>query len=150
MNPTDNNVTLHFDSRAVNVSFARVAVAAFLAPMDPPVDVLTDIKTAVSEAVTNAIIHGYQAQDDGGIVRMAMTLAGRELSIAISDQGVGIPDVACARAPMYTTLPDAERAGLGFTVMEAFMDTVEVTSAPGPDGGTTVTMRKTLAGRVGE
>ena len=139
-----NEVTILMDSRSQNEAFARVAAAAFVAPLDPTVSELTDIKTAVSEAVTNAIIHGYE--NGRGQVTLHMTLetapTGADVTVTVTDEGVGIPDVALARTPLYTSKPELERSGMGFTVMESFMDELEVTSAPGR--GTTVVMKKTL------
>jgi stage II sporulation protein AB (anti-sigma F factor) len=130
------------DSHSVNESLARVCVSVFIAPLDPQLNEHNDIKTAVSEAVTNAIIHGYA--DKNGEITMSMLREGRRIVIEISDEGVGIADVAEAREPLFTTKPDMERSGMGFTVMESFMDTLEVRSEPG--SGTTVIMTKTLVG----
>jgi stage II sporulation protein AB (anti-sigma F factor) len=126
---------------SVNESFARMAAAAFITPLDPAVDELEDIKTAVSEAVTNAIIHGYPNGE--GEVRLTLSCEERDFIAEISDDGTGIADIKAAREPMFTTKPELERSGLGFTVMETFMDSVDVVSVPG--GGTTVTLKKTLA-----
>jgi len=123
-----------------NVSLARIVAAGFLAPLDPTVEEISDIKTAVSEAVTNAIIHGYEECD--GIVCMQLSSMEREVKIEISDMGIGIENIETVREPMFTTKPDLERSGLGFTVMETFMDSVEVSSIPG--AGTTVIMTKKL------
>ncbi|MCL2499378.1 MAG: anti-sigma F factor [Defluviitaleaceae bacterium] len=136
-----NRIVLEIDSRACNVSLARVVTASFIAPLDPDVTELSDIKTAVSEAVTNAIIHGY-GDNEANTVRMTLTLNERLLTVEVTDNGIGIPDIACAREPLFTTLPELERSGLGFTVMESFMDTVDVISNPGV--GTTVTMTKLI------
>jgi len=141
MSAPDNRMVLELASHASNVSIARVVVAAFITPIDPDVTELNDIKTAVSEAITNAIIHGY-AENEAMTVRMTLTLTDRTLTIDVTDNGIGIDDVACAREPLFTTLPDMERSGLGFTVMESFMDTVDVISTPGV--GTTVTMTKNI------
>jgi stage II sporulation protein AB (anti-sigma F factor) len=135
-----NRVNLELMARAENVSLARVMIAAFIAPLDPTVDEVNDIKTAVSEAVTNAIIHGYEEND--GIVSICMELSESDLTVTVSDSGVGMADINCAMEPLYTTKPEMERSGLGFTVMENFMDSVKVSSAPG--SGTTVTMTKKL------
>lgn len=124
-----------------NVCLARIIVTGFLAPFDPTVDEVSDIKTAVSEAVTNAIIHGYDGCD--GVVEMRLTANEREITIEISDKGIGIENPDAAREPMFTTKPDLERSGLGFTVMESFMDSVEIKSTLG--AGTTVILSKTLA-----
>jgi stage II sporulation protein AB (anti-sigma F factor) len=130
-------------ARSQNEAFARIAAAAFVSAADPVLSDVTDIKTAVSEAVTNAIIHGY-ASDPARDVRMTMRMDGGDIYIEVSDDGAGIEDVALARQPLYTSRPELERSGMGFTVMEAFMDSVEVESSPG--GGTRVIMRKRLSG----
>ena len=140
-----NEVLLEFPSRSSNEGFARAAVACFAAQMDPTLNELEDIKTAVSEAVTNAIVHAYP--DTIGKVRMRLRL--REegmLEILVRDWGVGIPDVEQARAPLYTT-GGAERAGMGFTIMESFMDRVKVRSQPGK--GTSVTLTRRIRRREG-
>lgn len=135
-----NEMKLEFLSKSNNESFARVAAAAFVSQLDPSVEELTDIKTAVSEAVTNAIIHGYE--NAAGCVRMQCKLYKSAVEITISDEGRGIENVELARQPLYTSKPEMERSGMGFTVMESFMDKVEVVSEPGK--GTTVVMYKTL------
>jgi len=136
----DNHVIVKLATISENVSLARIIVTGFIAPLDPSVDESSDIKTAVSEAVTNAMIHGYEEQS--GIVQMRLTSEGRKITVEISDDGVGIENLDAVREPMFTTKPDMERSGLGFTVMEAFMDEVEVKSSPG--AGTTVILTKTL------
>jgi stage II sporulation protein AB (anti-sigma F factor) len=136
-----NRIVLEIASKAENVSLSRVVAASFIAPLDPDVTELSDIKTAISEAVTNAIIHGY-GDDETNTVRMTLTLDDRLLTVEVTDNGIGIPDIACAREPLFTTLPELERSGLGFTVMESFMDTVDVISTP--KVGTTVTMTKAI------
>ena len=136
-----NSMTLTFSSFAANEAFARTAVAAFILPLDPTVSEITDIKTAVSEAVTNAIIHGYESSS-GDIVLMC-SYEGRDIYIEISDRGKGINDVQKAMTPLYTSRPELERSGLGFTVMETFMDSLKVDSAPGQ--GTRITMAKKLS-----
>jgi stage II sporulation protein AB (anti-sigma F factor) len=141
MSTQTNRTVLEIESRSANVSLTRVLVAAFIAPLDPDVTELSDIKTAVSEAVTNAIIHGY-GDNEANTVRMTLTLSERLLTVEITDNGIGITDIACAREPLFTTLPELERSGLGFTVMESFMDSVDVISKPGV--GTTVTMTKNI------
>ena len=143
MNDIENRIVLEIKSHTTNVSLARVMVAAFITPADPSVTEVSDIKTAISEAVTNAIIHGYGNNDDQ-MVRITCTLHERLLTVEITDNGIGIPDVVGAREPLFTTLPELERSGLGFTVMESFMDTVDVISTPGV--GTTVTLSKQLMG----
>jgi len=136
-------VSIVMESLAENISFARVAVTAFISPLDPGVGEITDIKTAVSEAVTNAIIHGYPDARAKGQVRMTISYEGRAVKIEIADDGVGISDINMARQPLFTTKEEMERSGLGFTVMESFMDKVIVESTP--LAGTTVTLFKTLA-----
>ncbi len=139
-----NLVKLSFYSRSVNEGFARGALAAFLAQADPTVPELADVKTAVSEAVTNCIVHPYPG--GVGLVHMSVALYdGGKIKITITDKGVGIADVEKAMQPMFTTGNPEERAGLGFAVMQSFMDKVKVTSKPGQ--GTRVVMTKTLAGR---
>jgi stage II sporulation protein AB (anti-sigma F factor) len=128
-------------ARSQNEAFARMAAAAFAASLDPLLGDLTDIKTAVSEAVTNAIIHGYENKD--GLVFITLRSYGAEIIITVTDEGVGIEDLEQAMTPLYTSKPELERSGMGFTIMETFMDHVQVTSAPGR--GTTVEMRKTIA-----
>ena len=140
-----NYITVEFPSRSANEGFARAVVACFAAQMDPTLNELEDIKTAVSEAVTNAIVHAYP--DTLG--RIVMKLRIREdhsLEIVVRDWGVGIADVEQARTPLFTTGSE-ERSGMGFTIMESFMDSLKVRSAPGK--GTTVTMRRKIARRVG-
>ena len=132
-------VTIKMDSVSENEEFARVAVAVFLSRMDPTLEEIEDVKTAVSEAVTNAVIHGYQG-GEGTITLERVGGGGRSDGAGDQDEGVGIRDVAKAMEPMYTTAPDGERSGMGFSFMEAFMDQVEAVSAPG--SGTTVTMKK--------
>lgn len=140
----ENEIRVDFLSKPENVAFARLSVAAFLLPEDPTLEELGDIKTAVSEAVTNAIVHGYR--EKSGTVRMrAQLLKGGELEVEITDNGCGIEDVERARRPFFSGDGD-ERAGMGFLVMESFMDGVDVISAPGE--GTTVRMRKRLGARV--
>lgn len=132
-------MTLKMDSISKNEEFARVVVAVFATRLDPTLEELDDIKTAVSEAVTNAVIHGYQNGE--GIVTLEAAVEENVLTVTVSDDGVGIPDIEKAMEPMYTTAPD-ERSGMGFSFMEAFMDRIEVISAVGK--GTTVTMRKKI------
>ena len=137
-----NRMKLEFLNRSENESFARVAVAAFAAPLDPTVEELTEIKTAVSEAVSNAIIHAYSEEEDGWVTVECSIEGDGRVTIIVADTGTGIEDVALAREPLYTSRPGEERSGMGFTVMESFMDRVEVESAPGQ--GTKVTMIKNL------
>ena len=139
-----NEVTLEFPSRSSNEAFARSAAACFAAQMDPTLNELEDIKTAVSEAVTNAIIHAYP--DSIGKVTMKLRVCpGNVLELSVKDHGKGIPDIDQARTPMFTTGGE-ERSGMGFTIMESFMDKLTVRSVPGR--GTSVTMKKKLAARV--
>lgn len=139
-----NEVTLTFPSRSSNEGFARSAAACFAAQMDPTLNELEDIKTAVSEAVTNAIVHGYP--DAIGTVTMKLRVCpGNILELTVKDKGRGIPDVEKARQPMFTTGGE-ERSGMGFTIMESFMDQLLVRSVIGR--GTTVTMKKKLAPRL--
>ena len=139
-----NEVTLEFPSRSSNEGFARAAVSCFAAQMDPTLNELEDIKTAVSEAVTNAIVHAYP--DSIGKVTMRIRICpDNVLEVTVKDYGRGIPDVEKARQPMYTTGGE-ERSGMGFTIMESFMDKLAVRSVPGR--GTVVTMRKRLAARI--
>jgi len=140
-----NQVVLEFLSRSVNEGFARTAAACFAAQLDPTLEEVNDVKTAVSEAVTNAIVHAYP--DTLG--RVVMKLRIREdhsLEIVVKDWGVGIADVEQAREPLFTTGSE-ERSGMGFTIMESFMDSLKVRSVPGK--GTTVTMRRKIARRLG-
>mgnify|MGYP000856259863 CR=1 FL=1 len=137
-----NRMKLEFLNRSENESFARVAVAAFAAPLDPTVEELTEIKTAVSEAVSNAIIHAYEEGEDGMVTVECLIDGDRRVIITVSDSGIGIDDIERAREPLYTSRPGEERSGMGFTVMESFMDRLEVESAPGE--GTKVTMIKNL------
>ena len=136
-----NQVKFTFLSRSTNEGFSRAALAAFLAQADPTVPQLADIKTAVSEAVTNCIVHAYPEQM-GWITLTAAIYEGGLVRITVTDRGVGIPDIGKAMEPLYTTGNPDERAGLGFAVMQSFMDKVKVSSTPGR--GTRVTMTKRL------
>lgn len=138
-----NQMSLKLESRSVNESFARVAVSAFAAQQDPTVEEISDIKTAVSEAVTNCIVHAYP-ESVGDIYIWVGLFDDGLVRIRIRDRGCGIADVRQAMEPLFTTL-GGERAGLGFAVMESFMDKVRVRSAP--DSGTSVTMDKLIKGR---
>ncbi len=140
-----NEMRLFFDAHASNEAFARTAVAAFVVGLDPTVEELSDIKTALSEAVTNAIVHGYDSA--GGIVELCCITQKRHVTVSVTDTGVGIADVKKAMEPMYTGKPEAERSGMGFTVMEAFMDSVSVHSVLGE--GTTVILEKQLRAHEG-
>lgn len=135
-----NEMTLIFDSRPVNEGLARVAAASFCTQLNPTLEEVSDLKTAVSEAVTNCIIHAYE----GEVHKISMTcrLEGRTLTVDVADHGVGIPDISKAMEPLYTTKPEADRSGMGFTFMEAFMDEVTVESKIGE--GTTVHMKKII------
>ena len=139
-----NEVTLEFPSRSSNEGFARAAVSCFAAQMDPTLNELEDIKTAVSEAVTNAIVHAYP-DEIGKVLVKVRICPGNVLEITVRDHGRGIPDVEKARQPMFTT-GGAERSGMGFTIMESFMDQLTVRSTAGR--GTTVVMKKRLSARV--
>ena len=136
----DNEMELNFLSKSNNEAFARITVAAFAAQLDPTIEELADIKTAVSDAVTNSIIHGYE--DTEGIVKVKATLLGNVIEIEISDNGKGIEDIELARKPLYTTKGNLERSGMGFTIMESFMDEVEIHSVVGI--GTKITMKKKI------
>ena len=142
---SENYIKIEFPSRSVNEGFARAALAAFLVQLDPTVPQLADIKTAVSEAVTNCIVHAYPDRI-GPITMTAAIYEGGVVRITITDRGVGIPDIAKAMEPMFTTGDTEERAGLGFAVMQSFMDKVKVSSAPGR--GTRVTLTKRLDARA--
>ena len=144
MQRIENYVTLEFLSRSSNEGFARVAAAGFAAQLDPTLDELGDIKTAVSEAVTNAIVHGYPDQLGRIAVRLKL-LPNNTLEITVRDWGRGIADIQQARQPLFTTGGE-ERSGMGFTIMESFMDKLTVKSTPGR--GTTVTMRKRVSARI--
>jgi len=138
-----NELKMIFDSRSVNEGFARVAVSAFISCLDPNIEELTDIKTAVSEAVTNAVVHGYR-EKEGKIYITVSVLPKNRVKIRIKDKGVGIENVEQAMEPLFTTV-GGERSGLGFAVMESFMDKVKVVSCVGK--GTTVTMDKKIVGK---
>lgn len=134
---------LQFSALSQNESFARVTVAAFISQLDPTLDELTEIKTVVSEAVTNAIIHGYE-EDPNGIVFLSVSIEENgTVEIIVRDEGVGMQDIDEARQPLFTTKPELERSGMGFTIMENFMDDVEIQSQP--ELGTIVRLKKHLA-----
>ena len=139
----ENELTMEFLSRSCNEAFARAAVGAFIAPMDPNLEELSDIKTAVSEAVTNCIVHAYPG-GDGTITLTCRVYADRNIALTVEDHGVGIPDVTAARVPLFTT-GGQDRSGMGFTIMEKFMTSLQVESALGR--GTTVTMTRRLQER---
>lgn len=140
MNRLNNEMKLEFLSKSNNEAFARITIAAFVAQLDPTIEEIADLKTAVSEAVTNAIIHGYEEKQ--GIVKIRAQIIEDQVIIEISDSGKGIEDVNLAKQPLYTTKPNLERSGMGFTIMESFMDDVEIESIVGL--GTKVTMKKTI------
>lgn len=136
-----NFMELRLLSRSENESFARVAVASFIAQLDPTVEELTDIKTVVSEAVTNAVIHGYEEQEEG-VIYIRTEIGDSCVRIEVSDEGVGIRNIDEATQALYTSKPELERSGMGFTIMENFMDEITIRSQPGQ--GTTVNMVKYL------
>ncbi|AGT32626.1 ATPase [Geobacillus genomosp. 3] len=137
-----NEMHLQFSARSENESFARVTVAAFVAQLDPTMDELTEIKTVVSEAVTNAIIHGYN-NDPNGIVSISVIIEDGVVHLTVRDEGIGIANIDEARQPLFTTKPELERSGMGFTIMENFMDEVVVESEL--NKGTTVYLKKHIA-----
>ena len=137
----ENSTKIQFDSLSVNEAFARGAAAAFLARYDPTVPQLADIKTAISEAVTNCIVHAYPDRV-GPVVLTLAVYPGRLVRITVADKGIGIPDIPKAMEPLFTTQPEEERSGMGFTVMETFMDGIKVTSQVGK--GTKVVMTKEI------
>ncbi|MCD8190319.1 MAG: anti-sigma F factor [Clostridiales bacterium] len=141
-----NQVKMEFDSRSANEGFARAAAACFAAQLDPTLEELGDVKTAVSEAVTNVIVHAYPDAIGRVLLRLRL-FEGNTVEITVRDWGVGIPDLDKAREPMFTT-GGADRSGMGFTIMESFMDAMRVRTAVGK--GTTVTMRKKISVRVGQ
>lgn len=139
-----NQMKLTFPAKSVNEGFARAAVSAFVAVLDPTVEELVDLRTAVSEAVTNCIVHAYR--DTAGDIRLSCKLfEGGRVTVTVKDAGCGIDDVSKAREPLFTSQPGSERSGLGFTVMESFCDRVRVRSTPGK--GTTVTLEKRMSPR---
>ena len=138
-----NEMRIEFAAVSDNEAFARMAVAAFITPLNPTLEELADVKTAISEAVTNAVIHGYENRNSlGDKVHMNCTLIGDVLKVEVGDHGVGIADIKMAMEPLYTSRPELERSGMGFAFMEAFMDNLEVHSEP--DRGTLVTMYKKI------
>lgn len=136
----ENEMKLEFISKGSNEAFARITVAAFASQLDPTIEELADIKTAVSEAVTNCIIHAYENRQ--GIIKIHTKLKENEIIIQISDNGKGIENVDIAKEPLYTTKPNLERSGMGFTIMESFMDSMKVESIVGL--GTKVTLIKNI------
>src|SRR5574344_1878484 len=125
----ENEMKLEFISKSSNEAFARIAVAAFASQLDPTIEELADIKTAVSEAVTNCIIHAYESKQ--GIIKIDAKLKENKLMLQISDNGKGIENIDVAKEPLYTTKPNLERSGMGFTIMESFMDNMQVESIVG-------------------
>lgn len=136
----DNEMMLEILSKSNNEAFARVAVAAFITSLDPTIEEIADIKTAVSEAVTNCIIHGYEGKT--GLIKINCKIEGRKVIIEITDTGKGIENIEIAKEPLYTTKADLERSGMGFTIMESFMDELKIESILGL--GTKVTMIKNI------
>lgn len=139
-NRYENEMKLEFLSKSNNEAFARIAVAAFVSQLDPTIEELADIKTAVSEAVTNAIIHGYE--DKEGMVKVVCKILENSILIEISDTGKGIEDIELAKQPLYTSKPNLERSGMGFTIIQSFMDEMKIESVVGL--GTKVTMKKQI------
>jgi len=137
----EDEMILTIPAKSENEALARVTVAAFAGRLHPTLDELDDLRTAVSEAVTNAVVHGYPHGD--GMITVRCNTQGQRITVEIADHGVGIADIEKAREPFYTTGPSQERSGMGFTVMEAFTDTLLVESAPGK--GTTVHMEKAFS-----
>ena len=140
----DNEMKLEFLSKSNNEAFARISVAAFASQLDPTIEEMADIKTAVSEAVTNSIVHGYEGIN--GIVKIVCRIFANCIEIEISDTGKGIENVEMARKPLYTSKPNLERSGMGFTIMESFMDKMKVESILGL--GTKVTMSKIIKPKI--
>ena len=136
----ENEARVFFTSKSENERFARLFVSGFLTPLDPTVSEMTEIKTAVSEAVTNAIIHGYE--EKRGRVELFCAYVKNKVYIEIADKGSGIENIALAREPLYTSKPEMERSGMGFTIMETFMDRIHIQSEEG--NGTRIFMEKTL------
>ena len=135
-----NRMQLEIQAISENEQLARIAVAAFITPLNPTLEEMADVKTAISEAVTNAIIHGYEEQE--GMIYLRCKLNGDLLEVEVEDKGIGIENIEQAMEPMFTSKPEKDRSGMGFSFMEAFMDELEVTSIPG--AGTTVSMKKKL------
>ena len=136
----ENEMKLEFVSKSNNEAFARIAVAAFVSQLDPTIEELADIKTAVSEAVTNCIIHGYE--NSSGIIKIISKIFANTIEIEISDTGKGIENIELARKPLYTSKSNLERSGMGCTIMESFMDEVNIESVVGL--GTKITMKKLI------
>ena len=140
----DNEMKLEFLSKSNNEAFARITVAAFVAGLDPTIEEISDIKTAVSEAVTNSIVHGYE--DKLGIIKLKCKIQNRKVIIEITDNGKGIENIEMAKQPLYTSKPNLERSGMGFTIMESFMDELKIESVLGV--GTKVTMKKEVKEQI--
>ena len=139
-NVYENKMKLEFLSKSNNEAFARITVASFASQLDPSIEEISDIKTAVSEAVTNSIIHGYE--ENQGIIKIECTLFANSIEIEISDKGKGIENIEKAKEPLYTSKPELERSGMGFTIMESFMDELKIESVVGV--GTKITMKKVI------
>ena len=137
-----NKMNLEFISKSCNEAFARITVASFAAQLDPSIEEISDIKTAVSEAVTNSIIHGYENKE--GIIKIECTLFDNSIEIVITDNGKGIENIEKAKEPLYTTKPELERSGMGFTIMESFMNELKIESVL--EVGTKITMKKVIKG----
>ncbi len=135
-----NYLKAEFDAKSINESLSRIIVSGFIMPLDPTIEQMADVKTAISEAVTNAIIHGYENKE--GLVILELTLTDRLLTVKVQDEGIGIEDITMARMPLFTSKPDSDRSGMGFTVMESFMDSLHISSQK--NAGTTVVMTKKL------
>ena len=136
----DNEMKIEFMSKSNNEAFARISVAAFISQLDPTIEEISDVKTAVSEAVTNSIVHGYE--EEIGLIVVRCKINGNDVYIEVSDNGKGIENIEIAKQPLYTTKPNLERSGMGFTIMESFMDELNIESILGL--GTKVTMKKTI------
>ena len=136
----ENEARVYFASKSENERFARLFVSGFLTPLDPTISEITEIKTAVSEAVTNAIIHGYE--EKRGSIELFCAYVKNKVYIEIADKGSGIENIILAREPLYTSKPEMERSGMGFTIMETFMDRIHIQSEEG--NGTRIFMEKTL------
>lgn len=145
-NDKTDRMKLEFMSNSENESFARVAVASFVARLDPTLEEISDIKTAVSEAVTNSIVHGYY--ETKGVITIMCEIEGDMVTVIVQDEGIGIEDIHKAMEPLYTSKPEMERSGMGFSFMEAFMDTLAVESHK--NVGTRVTMTKRIGKREEE
>ena len=138
----ENEARVFFKAKSENEAFSRVFAAVFFSSLDPTVSEIMDIKTAISEAVTNAIIHGYENRE--GVVELYCAYKGRKVYIEVADQGMGIEDITLAREPLYTSKPEMERSGMGFTIMETFMDHIKIESDR--ENGTRIFMEKMLSG----